>query len=154
MGRESRITKEVQKHDPKLYCAKNAEGTLCVYRRGVRFEAYEFDGDVMIYTRPAPHFVFALTDNWKTNGRSVEWGLEPIQARLKAIDLWNRPTLADELIESYEQDEKSAERDLDNSIEAFLKDYRREFARTFNDVNTSTMNKKLDKRRLKDGNHK
>ncbi len=153
MGRESRITSEIQKHDSKLYCAKNTEGTLCVYRSGVRFEAYDFGGELMIYTRPTPHFVFALTDTWKTNGKPVDWGLEPIAARLKAIDLWNRPSLVDELIESYEQDEKAVERELDNSIESFLLDFRKQFARTFDDVNTGSMNKKRDKRSLKNGNH-
>jgi hypothetical protein len=153
VGRESRITVEVQKHDPKLYCAKNTEGTLCVFRRSVRFEAYDVGDELMIYTRPAPHFVFALTNTWKTNGKPVDWGLEPIAARLKAIDLWNRPTLVDDLIESYEKDDKAMERELDNSIESFLLDFRKQFARTFDDVNTGSMNKKLDKRSSKNGSY-
>lgn len=152
MGREQEITRDIKRHDPKLYCERNKEGTLCIFREGTTYDAYDVDGNALYVSRPTPHFVFALTDNWTTNGRPVPWGIEPIRARLKAIDLWSRE-LAEDLIGEYEKDEIAQERELDNSIEAFVKDFRSQVKKTFSDFNTSTLGKG-DRRRNKNGNRK
>ena len=151
MGRAQRITNALKAHDYKLYCDKNKEGTLCVYRKSLKFDAYQIDDKVVIDVRPSPHFIFALTDNWKTNGVPQDWGIEPIMTRIREIDGWNRD-VAGELIKQYEKDERAADREVDNNIEAFVKDYRRTFAKATDHINTANMTK-IDKRRLKDGNH-
>lgn len=145
MGRTERITKLLKTHDYKLYCEKNGEGTLCVFREGHSTESYALNNDVLTVVRPTPDFVFALTDTWKAQGRAVDWGLEPIMARIKEIDLWKRD-IAAELSEQYDKNKLSKKRDFKNRAESFLFDYRSQFARTFNDVNTSTL-KKIDNRR-------
>lgn len=142
MGRAERITAQVKLRDRELYCERDKEGKLCVYRKSLRWEIYRLkNGIALQFARPAPHFIFALTHNWAMNGRPVDWGIEPILARLKAIDLWNRD-LASDIIAEEEKTLESAARARTNSTESFLLDFRKQFARTFNDVNTSTLAKK------------
>lgn len=141
MGRTERISRVVKTYDPKLYCERSGEGKLCVYRKSSRIETYDVDGQSIQFVRPTPYFVFALTHNWKMNGRPVEWGIEPILARLNAIDLWKRD-LAGESIQNSEDYSANKERDLHNSVESFLYEFRSQFKETFKDVNTASMKKK------------
>lgn len=145
MGRAETITRAIKRHDRELYCEKNREGKLCVYRKGSRVEPYDVNGHLINFVRPAPYFVFALTENWKTNGVPVEWGIVPILERLKAIDLWNRD-LAEECIRSTEKTTQAIERDRKNSTESFLKEFRTQFARATNGVNTANLDK-IDRRK-------
>lgn len=154
MGRVERITQEVRLHDRELYCERSGEGKLCIYRKSRRVETYHLDdGNVLHFVRPAPIFIFALTDNWKMDGIPQEWGVLPIMNRLRANDLWHRD-LASEVIAQEEKHTESIARERTNTVESFLLDYRRKFAKTFNDVNTSTLAKKdsrwLGDKRLKD----
>lgn len=149
MGRAERITKTIKLHDRELYCERNEEGKLCVYRRSKRVESLRLDDEsVLHFVRPAPHFVFALTHDWRMSGEPKDWGIEPVLARIKALDLWNRD-LAGDLIQDEIKERQSLERDRQNTTEAFLKDFRRQFAKTFNDVNTTNLAKK-DSRYLGD----
>jgi hypothetical protein len=149
MGRAERITREVQTYDRELYCDKNMEGMLCIYRKGRRYESYQLeDGSVLTYARPSPHFVFALSDTWRATGKPVEWGVVPILNRLKALDLWNRD-LVGELEAAYDKDEESNARKRRNDTESFLLDFRSQFKKTFNDTRVANMDMKKDKRRIK-----
>lgn len=149
MGRAERITQAIKLHDRELFCERSEEGKLCVYRKSHRVEPYRLDDESVLYfVRPTPYFVFALTHNWRLTGMPVEWGIEPIMARLRAIDLWNRDVAGD-IIQQELKEQESRERDLRNTTESFLLDFRKQFAKTFNDVNTSTLEKK-DSRRLYD----
>ena len=144
--RENRITKELQKHDRLLFCDKSRSGRMDIFRKGWRYESYLLE-DKAVLKRSVfhPHYVFSLTHNWNLNGRPVDWGLEPIVARVKAMDLWNR-NIVEDMIAGYAEDEKCQERTRNNSIESFLYDFRSQFKKTFSDVNTSNL-KKTDKRR-------
>ena len=128
------------------------EGKLCIFRKGSRIESYDVDGVTIDFVRPAPHFVFALTDDWSTNGIPVDHGLEPILDRLKTIDLHKRDLVA-EIQRNQEERDASNERALSNHVESYLLDKRKEFARATNDVLTHSMTK-TDKRKLgeKNGN--
>lgn len=151
MGRAERITSVIRKHDPMLYC-ESRDGKLCVFRKSQRIESYEINGVTIQFVRPAPFFIFALTTDWRMDSPPADWGLVPLVNRLKEIDLWNRD-LAEEIIRQEEDRAAVAKKDFRNESEAFLKDYRSEFADTFNDVRVSNMDKK-DKRRIgeKNGN--
>lgn len=142
MGRAEDVTRYIRKFDSKLYCEKNRDGKLCVYREDQRIESYDFEGQVILFSRPAPYLVFALTDDWTEQGSPVDRGLLPIYFRLRQIDLWNRD-LVSESIRSVEKDKESRDRAVDNHIESYLKDVRREFARRTNDINTSTLDRKI-----------
>lgn len=142
MGRAKEVTKFIQRFDRELFCEMGREGKLCVFRKGQSVESYDVDGQVIHFIRPTPYLVFALTDDWTIHGEPREWGLMPILTRLQEIDLWNRD-LAKESLESIEKGKNSRERALDNHLESFLKENRREFARLTNDINTSTLTKKI-----------
>jgi hypothetical protein len=142
VGRVERISSAVQSHDWKLYCAKDIAGKLCIFRKSQRVETFYLDDTTVIHSvRPAPHFVMALTHNWKANGIPVDWGLEPILARVKSLDLWNRDIVSDLEVQE-EKHLESCERDRKNKTEDFLHEFRSDFKRTFSDVNTSTLDKK------------
>lgn len=147
MARIDRVRQTVNMHDSQL-TAKLDNGIIGVYRKAHTCERYKLEGGLtLVVTKPFHHFIFALTDNWNVTGKPVEWGLDPIVNRLKAIDTWNREDMIDEMIESYEEEKKSNERNLKNNVESFLREFRRPFAKAFNDVNTSTL-EKTDRRRL------
>lgn len=152
MNRAMRLTNEVQKHDRLLF-ADWLMGQLCVFRKTVRHYAYEVDGHTIIHARPDKHLIFAITDNWKMSGRPVEWGMEPVRARLNAMDMQQRADFMQELEASYEKDAKSMDRKLDNSLESFLYDARDKFKSDFKDINTANL-AKIDKRRIRDGYRK
>lgn len=141
MGREARITSEIKKHDRELYCERNTEGKLCIFRKTLSWVSFVLDdGSTLRALRPTPHFVTALTHNWNIRGESVDWGIEPIMARLRSLDLWKRDIVAD--IEQQEQRHAEAvERDRKNTVESFLSDFRGQFKKTFSDVNTASMEK-------------
>jgi hypothetical protein len=149
VGRARLISNMIYGHDNKLFCEKNREGKLCIYRKGHRVEYYELEGDHVGFVRPAPHFILALTHNWLESGYSVEWGLLPIMARLRAMDLWSRD-IATESMKETEKANLSKERDLSNKNESFLKEFRRPFAKAFEGVNTANMDKTKDSRRKQD----
>lgn len=62
-------------------------------------------------------------------------------ARLQALDLWANGITADDVIEQHEKWEKSKEKDLRNNIESFLGDFRRQFAKATDGINTSNLKK-------------
>lgn len=142
MGRVERLTRELQKHDRELYANWIPDKCIAIYRKSKSYEAPQRldDGSWLRVCRFAPHFVFALTDTWTMNGERVDWGIEPVMARIRAMDLWNRDVAGD-LIHQYKKDDESAERDGRNNIESFLYEFRGQFAKSFKDVNTSNLNK-------------
>lgn len=150
MGRVERITEVIKTHDSKLFC-KRLAGIPCVFRESSKWEHYAVDGENYLFSRPNPYFVFALTKNWRKDSEPVDWGLVPIVERLKFIDLWNRD-LARECEAQQNKIDESNLKKMRGDNEAFLKDYRREFAKTFNDVNTANLAKK-DKRKIGDKKH-
>lgn len=143
MGRAKVVTSYIKRFDPLLFCEKSGDGKLCVYRKGQRIESYDVDGVVIGFVRPAPYLVLSLTDTWNLNGKPREWGIEPIMNRLRMSDTWSRD-VAKESIESIEKFDESKERAIDNHIESYLKDVRREFAGVTNDINTANLNKKIN----------
>lgn len=148
MRRADRITSALKKHDSELYCVEHMEGKLCVMRKSHRWETYSLDEDSTLqYLRASPFFIFALTDNWKLTGNPVDRGIEPIMARIKAIDLWNRD-LASEIIDQTEKEYAEKDRDRNNKVESFLYDFRSQFKKTFSDVNVSNLKKEKIKEKI------
>lgn len=150
MSREKVISDFVKKYDEKLFCRKNAEGKLCIYREGYYFDTFSLnDQDIIRVLRLTPHFVFALTDNNKKCGRAVEWGKEKIWERLCQLDLWQRDIVSE--LEKQEDDHiKSLDSDRRNQTENFLYEFRDQFKNTFKDVNTSNFDMSKDRRRIQD----
>ena len=127
------ITKVVKRYDAELYAECIKPPRIDIYRQ------------CRNKTAP-PFYIFSLTDDWTPKGKPVEWGSEPILAHLKAIDLWNSGVGVDEVIAHNEKMDESVDRARKNNIEAFLKDWRRQFAKATDGINTANL-QKIDKRK-------
>ena len=150
MSREKVISDYVQKYDEKLFCRKIAEGKLCIFREGYYYDSFALnDQDVLQVLRLTPHFVFALTDNWKKTGVSVEWGKDKIWERLRKLDLWENDIVS-ELEKQEEKHIEALDRKRRNETEDFLYEFHGDFKETFKDVNTANFDRKKDVRRKSD----
>lgn len=130
MGRLYQLNRALKAFDSELEARSQEPPRIDIFRQGRDKVA-------------PPYYIFSLTENWGLRGKPVEWGIEPILARLKAIDLWNQGvTSVDNLVAEQERVEEGKMRDFRNNTESFLKDFRRQFARATNDVNTALMDKK------------
>jgi len=147
--RVERITQALKAHDRMLFAAKK-NGVIQVFRQGFRYAPIALDESlvggsdskasaVIHVSISSPHYIFSLTEDWTPRTEAVDWGIEPIMAKIKSCDLWVRDRLADELMESYEKGKESDAKDFRNKAEAFAHDFRSEFAKATNDVNTSTL---------------
>lgn len=136
-GRVKEVTRLVKSYDPYLFAKRLGDGTIVIYRRSSQ------NNSATPY-----HLIFALTDNWTMNGKPRDWGLEVIRTRLVAMDLWKNETIVDRLDKEKELDEQACERSFKNDVESFLKEFRRQFARSTDSVNTSGMSKYDSRRKV------
>lgn len=150
MTREQTITKALRRYDDKLCAAKDDFGVISLYRNSTTYDIFDWEGQKLYVSRPFRHYIMSLTHNWNIRGNPVDWGLEPIMARIKAMDLWQNDRMAIDLEAEHEKVDKSKERDFSNTVESFLYDFRSQFAKATDGINTSTL-AKLDKRRLENG---
>lgn len=147
MGRAERITKYIKNYDYKLTCREIHAGKLGIFREYSHADSYHLsEGKTLSFVRPAYHFIFALTDNWRTDGTPVEWGFDPILRKIQRADLW-KEDVAGRLENAYDERVKSNERDLRNNNEAFLSDFRGQFKKAFSDINVSNLEKPKIKKR-------
>lgn len=119
------MNRALKAHDSSLFCQETTPGRCDVYRKSGQ----------------TSHFIMALTDTWTPTGVPVPWGIEVVINRIKACDLWRNDRFVEDWIKEHEKIEESNGRSLRNSIESFFYDFRRQFAKATNEVNTSTLNK-------------
>jgi len=148
--RERVLTKHLKAHDSKLYAKREEYGAIHVYRETVGFDVCDWEGGKLLISRLQPHFVFALTDNWTVTGKPIEWGIEPVMARVKEMDLWNQNTLEKILAHNQAIDE-SNDRSRMTNHEAFAADIRSQFKKAFSDVNVSSLEKTDNRRKVENG---
>lgn len=148
-----RLNKEVKAYDKELYVERTPDGRIDLWRKGYRWEHFEFESANILYARPQPHLIFSLTENWTVHGRPVEWGVEPVMSRLKELDAWRDDSSFDRMVREREKLKENEERALRNEIRAAAYDMRRDFAKATNDINTSAL-EKVDSRRNRDGYRK
>lgn len=140
--RAKRVTDAIQVHDDQLY-AKDEGGAIRIYRRCKEYrpERLDFNTEVLNLVRN-DHLVMSLTDTWGYRGKRVDWGIEPIMARLRALDLWNSENLSTAFFKQEEEDEKSRGKAFRNNVESFLYDFKGQFAKATDDINTSNLSKR------------
>lgn len=127
-GRIRYLNRVLKGHDSLLFVQEVAAGRLDVYRKSS-------------YGDHPPYLIFSLTDSWQLSGRPVEWGVDVIINRIKAHDLWRDETIIDKLEAEHEEVKRSEKRARQNSVESFLLDFRRQFAKATDGINTGTLNK-------------
>ncbi len=127
-------TRAVKAYDPKLFVEQNDRGVLCVFRKESSGKSY----------------VFALTNTWGLNGKSIPWGIDRVVDRLRQIDRTLRDAVEEADLLNEKVDQASA-RHVKNETEAFAKDFRRSFAKATDQILTHSLDKTETKRRIKDG---
>lgn len=132
MGRVQSLNTNLRRYDSELYAQGDSTGRVDVYRQ---------NRDRL----SPPHFVFSLTEDWTARSKPREWGMEVVLARLRAIDLWNSGQTFDDIQKENTKVDESEERDFSNNVEAFVKDFRRQFVKATDSVRTANMNRSLRK---------
>ena len=144
------LTRALKSYDRYLYAERSSSSELIgVYRNNVRWDTYEWYGSQLSVSRLSPEPVMFLTTTWNIHGQPVDWGIEPVMARLRESDCWNHDNL-DEVTAQNEALKRNKDQSQSNELRAMAADMRKDFAKATNDINTSSL-KKLEKRRIKDG---
>lgn len=78
--------------------------------------------------------VLVLTDDWTDLGTPVEWGIEPVLNRIKAMDLWRDDQKINRLQAEQERKEQDRKRMQRNEMMAVASELRKDFARATDDV--------------------
>jgi hypothetical protein len=115
-------------HDSKLFVQETRPGRYDVYRKSQTNSLL-------------PHFIFSITEDWTVKSRPVQWSSDIVLNRIKAHDIWRDDTFVEKLIQSYEKNEESKERAFRTSVEGFLYDFRSQFHKATNGINTANLNK-------------
>ena len=109
-------------------------------------------GDQMIHIlfsdAQVDSLVMSLTDNWSPSGKPVPWGIEVVLLRLRQINESENSNL-EETKKERERIAESKKREFSNRIRDGVAESRKQFADAFKDINTSTLDKTYDKRRIK-----
>lgn len=134
-SRVREVNRVVKGYDRDLVAQREGNGAIHIYRKT------ENPADPL-------HFVTALTDTWTVRGTPRDWGLEVLHDRLVAHDLWKNETIMERIMAKTQKNEESRERSRKNNTEAFLQEFRRQFARATDGINTSSL-AKIDRRALK-----
>lgn len=132
--REIRINQELYRFDNKLYLS-----VVSGQRR------------IMRKAKPQDYYILALTEDWTQKSPNVDWGIEAIISRLREIDGHNPDTFVNQLDKIEAKRQEAKDRDIKNRSEDFAREFRPAFAKAFDGINTSTLEKK-DSRRKKDKN--
>ena len=109
---------------------KTYSSELCAVMRGNRIDVLRFHP----FKLEPPAYLISLTDNWKSSGQPVEWGLDIIWNKLSAMDMWRDPGFIEAFLKENEKVEESEERARKNSQESFLYDFASQFKKTFSDT--------------------
>ena len=130
------LNKALQSYDSCLFAQETKLGRADVYRKR------KFDCN-------PPHFLFSLTDTWTPQGRPVEYGVLVVMDRVRALDLWRNDDFVEDYLKRIEKEKEEKDRDRRNNIESFLYEFRSQFHKATENINTSTL-KKLHR---KEGSH-
>lgn len=122
------LNRRLKDYDSCLFVQEAREGRYDVYRRNRENLAM-------------PHFLFSLTDSWQPKGTPVPYSADTIINRIKAHDLWRDDSFVERYIKESEVRKESKDRALRNSIESFLYDFRKPFAKATDGINTASLNK-------------
>ncbi len=142
-----RFNKLVKRFDRSLSVRRSLHGVLQVCQTKRRWDAFDLDGQTILYAHDDLSPVFGLTKNWASFGEGVSWGYEPVLAKLNEISLERRDELRRELEKERDRQSETKAKDRMNMFEGIAEESRAIYKEAFKDINSSGMDKKLDPRR-------
>jgi len=148
------LTLALKRYDKELYAKTVHSGVTCVFRKGYKLNDYEYEGDTYRWLERDDALVCSLTDTWGLQGKPIPWGIEPVLAHIRAIDLFNRDDIFEQLMKDNEKVRESKERSFKTTTESFLLDFRDGFKKDFKDIRVANMDMTLDPRRKFDKRRK
>lgn len=111
-----------------------------IKRHVKRLETYWLDKDTkMSITVDTGEYLFALTRDWTMSADRVDWGIEPVMAKIRDMDIHYRGgvDLFDEAEKSQLKGAEAKERARKNVLEDGLREMHPIFKKNTNDVNTA-----------------
>ena len=152
MRREYRLTEVVKKYDPKLFVKRGDDQKLHLIRDRIRWNTFYYNDVCYRYSQSDPFQIMSLTDDWSANGQAVDWGIEPLMARIREIDSQRSSEIIDRINLAHELREESKARDFDRMTEDFTKELKTAADIDFKDFNASQYDykelvKKVEKER-------
>lgn len=133
MTRVQSLNRELKNYDGELYVQETQAGRLDVCRKSK-------------FGMSPPNYIFSLTEDWSARSKPVPWSTDIVMNRIRAHDLWRDDTFVEQWIKQREKEVESQERARKNTIESFLYDFRRQFGRATNEINTSTLSNKENRK--------
>lgn len=147
-SRTKYISRIVRRHDRDLFARRNRQGQVLVLRRSKRMDlAYKNETQKIYLVQESPQYVFALTDNWNTTGRPIDWGGEVVLKRLKEHDTQANEALLEELEKADTKASEAKEKEFKTQTEDWLADNHSKFKRAFSDVRVSDMDRSEKRRK-------
>lgn len=134
-----RLSSEVSKYDRRLFATRGVDGMIRVLRKGDRLEASDFNQSEPDLVDLHPQLILSLTHNWHYSGTPVEWGVEPVLEKLRAMDSWVDPAMFSRMHKARDSEKEREDRSRRNEFRSIALDLRKDFARATNDINTSGM---------------
>lgn len=122
------LDKQLKSHDGELFCQETRPGRIDVYRKNK-------------WSAKPPEYIMSLTEDWTIKTRPAPWGDDIVVNRIKAHDLWRDDNYVNEILAHQETKPERQQKALRNSIESFLYDFRGQFAKATDSVNTANLNK-------------
>lgn len=138
----NRLNQELKFFDKDLLAKRESDGRINIYRKRVRFETYDCGRFKLRVTKVEPLYILALTDNWTPKGKTVDVGIEPVMAKLREMDCWNRVRFYEEFKSERDRQEESVARERRGLMEDVASDLRKPFSKAFDTYSvSSTINK-------------
>lgn len=147
------VSRLLKRYDSDLFPKRFKDGALGIMRKERTFDFYQFDRPTKFnlwFARDYDALVVAVTDTWLDSGTPVDWGIEPLLEEIQKLDGWRDDGDYDRFCIERDNNKRNKERAFKNDMRARAADLRREFAKSVNDVNTSSL-EKIEKRRKYDG---
>lgn len=127
--------KYLKEMDKELFAQRDGR-FINVYRYSPRSKSFGLsNGDVLTYYVKTINHILVLTDNWMYTGNPVDWGIEPLMRKLRAMDTWTRNGMIEDMELAREYRDKSKKREQRNIHESVAKEIRSEFKKGSDQIN-------------------
>lgn len=133
-ARVRRINRLLKDYDSKLSAKRDAHGVIHVYRKRNIADTFRYEDKTYVHVHHVDEYVISLTDTWQHDGKSVDWGLEPIWRKFLQMDSWRDDTGYARFLESKARYERDKHRMLKNDLRAYAAEARKDFAKATQDL--------------------